>query len=77
MTGSKTLMKYEDYKDRIATLIEIQGLYDGWSVALLTDGTMVNRWEEYLGGTDDGYYNDAYYRRKYQATQEWILQNPL
>ena len=25
-------------------LIEIRGLYDGWSVAKLPDGTLVNRW---------------------------------
>ena len=25
-------------------LIEIRGIYDGWSVAKLPDGTLVNRW---------------------------------
>lgn len=25
-------------------LIEIRGFYDGWSVAKLPDGTLVNRW---------------------------------
>lgn len=38
--------------------IEIRGLYDGWSVAKLPDGTLVNRWEP-------GDYRHA-------ATQEWI-----
>ena len=39
-------------------LIEIRGIYDGWSVAKLPDGTMVNRWPE-----DD---------RRHKPTQEWI-----
>ena len=39
-------------------LIEIRGIYDGWSVAQLPDGTLVNRWTP-----DD-------YRRA--QTQEWI-----
>jgi hypothetical protein len=25
--------------------IEIQGLYDGWSIAKLPDGTLINRWD--------------------------------
>ncbi|TWI04853.1 hypothetical protein IP90_00993 [Luteimonas cucumeris] len=39
-------------------LIEIRGIYDGWSVAKLPDGTLVNRWPE-----DD---------RRYASTQDWI-----
>lgn len=39
--------------------IEIRGIYDGWSVARLPDGTLHNRWEP-----DD--------ERRYVATQEWI-----
>ena len=46
-----------DYPDD-AVLIEIRGVYDGWSVALLPDGRYINRWEE----------GD----RRYTATQEWI-----
>ena len=38
--------------------IEIRGVYDGWSVARLPDGTMINRWE----ATD----------RRYLPTQAWI-----
>jgi hypothetical protein len=26
--------------------IEIRGIFDGWSVAKLPDGTLVNRWPE-------------------------------
>ena len=39
-------------------LIEISEIYDGWSVAKLPDGTLVNRWDK---GT-----------RRYVATQQWI-----
>ena len=38
--------------------IEIRGVYDGWSVARLPDGTMLNRWDV----TD----------RRYLPTQAWI-----
>lgn len=30
--------------EEYAVLIEIRGLYDGWSVGVKHDGTMVNRW---------------------------------
>ena len=43
-------------------LIEIQGLYDAWSVAKLPDGTMINRWDK---GTD-----------RYKRVQEWIENLP-
>ena len=29
---------------QIDHLIELRGVYDGWSVAVLKDGTRVNRW---------------------------------
>jgi hypothetical protein len=38
--------------------IEIRGIYDGWSVAKMKDGTLVNRWPE-----DD---------QRHKPTQEWI-----
>jgi len=38
--------------------VEIRGVYDGWSVAKLPSGELVNRWPE---GT-----------RLHAATQEWI-----
>ena len=41
--------------------IEIRGIYDGWSVAKMKDGTLVNRWKP-----EDG--------RLYQQTEEWIAQ---
>lgn len=43
-------------KDTI--FIEIREIYDGWSVAELPDGTLVNRWDK----------ND----RRYAPAQEWI-----
>jgi hypothetical protein len=44
--------------DRVEVYIEIRGVYDGWSVAKMKDGTLVNRWNE-----DD---------RRFQPTQDWI-----
>lgn len=41
--------------------IEIRGIYDGWSVAQLPDGTLINRWEP-----ED---------RRYLPTQKWIKEN--
>lgn len=39
---------------RVTMLFEIRGLYDGWSVAELDDGTLVNRWSD-----DDPRHNEA------------------
>lgn len=44
--------------DGIDVHIEIRGIYDGWSVAKMKDGTLVNRWPE-----DD---------RRHKPTQDWI-----
>ena len=38
--------------------IEIRGIYDGWSVAKMKDGSYVNRWPE----------GD----RRLQPTEDWI-----
>jgi hypothetical protein len=46
-------------QDNIDYLIELRGVYDGWSVAVLKDGTRVNRW----AGTEYTYraaVTDAY-----------------
>lgn len=34
----------DDEGDGIAWLVELRGVYDGWSVAVMQDGTRVNRW---------------------------------
>ena len=43
---------------KVACLIEIRGIYDGWSVAQMQDGALINRWDE-----ED---------RRHGPTQEWI-----
>ena len=45
--------------ENIAVRIEIRGIYDGWSVAKMKGGTLVNRWKP-----EDG--------RRYTETQAWI-----
>jgi hypothetical protein len=30
--------------NKVQMLVEIRGLYDGWSYAIMKDGTAVNRW---------------------------------
>lgn len=44
--------------ENVHHFIEIRGVYDGWSIAVLNDGTYVNRWEP----------GD----RRYAPTQEYI-----
>lgn len=39
-------------------LIEIRGIYDGWSVAQLPDGRLLNRWSEH--------------HRLHKSVQDWI-----
>ena len=45
-------------REDVELYIEIRGIYDGWSVAKMKDGTLLNRWEP-----DDS---------QYAAVQEWI-----
>ncbi|AYG02384.1 hypothetical protein [Gryllotalpicola protaetiae] len=54
--------------ETIAHLIELPGVYDGWSVAVLKDGTYVNRWAY----EDDPARPLEGYERRYRATQECI-----
>lgn len=42
----------------IESYIEIRGIYDGWSVAKMKDGRMLNRW--------------PLYDRRHKPTQAWI-----
>lgn len=35
--------------DMVGMLIEIRGVYDGWSVAVLKDGRIYNRWANSKG----------------------------
>ena len=51
--------------DRVETYIEVRGVYDGWSVAKMKDGSLVNRWDKELE-----------YRR-WNETQQWIDENEL
>ena len=44
--------------ENIETYIKIRGIYDGWSVAVMKDGRMLNRWPP-----DD---------RRHAPTQAWI-----
>jgi hypothetical protein len=51
----------------IAMLIELQGVYDGWSIALYEDGTMVNRW-----ANEDGTGPQPGLERRWGAAEEYI-----
>lgn len=49
-------------------LIELRGVYDGWSIEVRKDGTMRNRWAEADGKPAAGY------ERRWQATENAIAQ---
>lgn len=44
--------------DEVETFIELRGVYDGWSIAKMKDGSYTNRWAE----TD----------HRYKRTQDFI-----
>jgi hypothetical protein len=50
---------YAEIKGQVSHLIELRGVYDGWSIAVLDDGTFWNRWEP-----EDG--------RRYTLTEQAI-----
>lgn len=62
------MAKYADYEKQIDYLVEIAGIYDGWSIAVLKDGSQVNRWEN-----DEGTGPGPGYERRYIRTQELIM----
>lgn len=61
------MARYATYADDIAHLVEYPSIYDGWSVAVLKDGTLVNRW-----ANDDDSGPREGYERRYAATAEAI-----
>lgn len=51
--------------DDVDHTIELRGVYDGWSIAVLKSGQMINRWENRAGdGPEPGY------ERRWQATKD-------
>lgn len=51
-------------EDEIDHLIQLCGVYDGWSIAVLKDGRRINRW-----ANDDNTGPEPGYERRYEATQ--------
>ena len=51
---------------QIDHLIELRGVYDGWSIARLKDGSLVNRWADNDGVVHEGY------ERRWRATEDTI-----
>lgn len=33
-------------RENVAYLVELRGVYDGWSIAVMKDGSRVNRWDK-------------------------------
>lgn len=55
--------------DKVHLLIELRGVYDGWSFAVMTDGSLFNRWANDAGdGPMPGY------ERRYEATRKAMLE---
>ena len=52
------------------TLVEIRGVYDGWSILINEQGEWLNRWENDEGG---GPAED--YERRWKATHDYIQAN--
>ena len=46
--------------DEIDHLVELRGVYDGWSVAVMKDGTKINRWANEPGYERRAAIVDAY-----------------
>lgn len=50
---------------KVDHLIELRGVYDGWSIAVYKDGTIHNRW---AGDDESGYV------RRFEATEKAIAE---
>lgn len=51
--------------EQVEVLIEIAGVYDGWSAARMKDGRVLNRWDKTTEYS------------KWDKTQQWIDENEL
>jgi hypothetical protein len=60
-----TVLGHDD--DDIDVLIELDNVYDGWSILKLKDGTLINRWAD----PETGLALEGYERR-WQLTQDAI-----
>ena len=49
-------------------LIEIRGVHDGWSVKVMTDGRLFNRWASLN-------MDDPLIKRRYDLTELWLEAN--
>ena len=58
----------DDHGD-VAYVVEIQGLYDGYSIVVYDDGHWQNRWEDEGGSPIPGL------ERRWKATNEYIAKN--
>lgn len=52
----------------VVTLYEDRDIYDGWAVAQLVDGSLVNRW----ASNDDPSVSIPGYERRFRKTQKFI-----
>lgn len=55
---------------KVDHIIELRGVYDGWSVAVLEDGTRFNRWESSPGVPEPGY------ERRWATTEAFLRGEP-
>jgi hypothetical protein len=53
-------MNPEIDRDHIAALVELRGVYDGWSVAVMDDGRRLNRWTGVVGMERRAALTDAF-----------------
>lgn len=56
---------------KVDHLIELRGVYDGWSVAVLEDGTHVNRWADIPGYEHRAEVVDAFLRGE-ESNGRWF-----
>lgn len=60
-----------DYSSaEIDHLVEIQGLYDGWSIAVFRDGRVYNRWQS----KENCLLPAEGLQRRYEETEKYIQQ---
>lgn len=58
----------------VQSLIELRGVYDGWSVAVMEDGSMVNRWS--IKDVDGNVIAFPGVERRFETTQSYLRGEP-
>lgn len=62
------MLNLSDYDDNVSHIIEVLGVYDGWSILVTKDGQYLNRWRS----DDDPTVAEPGYERRFNKVEDYL-----